>query len=220
MSVWALIPVKRFSRAKTRLGSLLSDPDRAQLAEAMFMDTLAAIRDAKLIDRIAVVTDEPAIEDVLSDRAIVRIKDTCQDLNQALAISRKALEGHAASKLAIFPADIPAIRPQDADTAVAASSGGSFVIVPAHDNDGTNALVVTREPEFVFRFGPASAMRHTGTAESAGLKVNRLSLPRIASDLDKPEDLPRLWAAGPGPHTTQVLNRLGLGDPRPFKEVS
>ncbi|MCC6642109.1 MAG: hypothetical protein IT386_13195, partial [Deltaproteobacteria bacterium] len=62
-------------------------------------------------------------------------------------------------------------------------------------------------------FGADSAARHRALAHSAGVPLRELSLPRLAIDLDHPEDLTAFLAGpGGGPRTRALLARIGAGD--------
>ena len=56
----AILPVKRFSAAKQRLDGDLSDGTRRALAEAMVTDVLIALRRARRVDEVIVVSGEDA----------------------------------------------------------------------------------------------------------------------------------------------------------------
>ena len=47
--MWIVIPVKRFSNAKTRLSSMLSEAERESLAQVMLHDVLQAASEARLV---------------------------------------------------------------------------------------------------------------------------------------------------------------------------
>lgn len=43
MNMWAMIPMKPFSQAKTRLSAVLTEPERAALAAAMLRQVLRVV---------------------------------------------------------------------------------------------------------------------------------------------------------------------------------
>src|SRR5436305_1883892 len=61
MRTVAILPVKRFSRAKQRLREALDDGPRAQLAAAMAADVLEVLCAFDDFTRVIVVTAEPAV---------------------------------------------------------------------------------------------------------------------------------------------------------------
>ena len=63
MKVFAIVPVKRFENAKTRLSLMLSPEDRIFLSSVMLQETLRALVSCRHLDRIIVVSsDERAKE--------------------------------------------------------------------------------------------------------------------------------------------------------------
>jgi 2-phospho-L-lactate guanylyltransferase (CobY/MobA/RfbA family) len=70
------------------------------------------------------------------------------------------------------------------------------------------------------RFGNDSFAPHHAAAQATNNPCVVLSLPRIALDIDNPEDL-RLLAHAPGEKRSQVLaRRLGFGEAEALKKVS
>ena len=54
-----LIPVKNLSQAKQRLTSVLDQPSRMQLAQAMLHDVLSTLHEWKARTAVALVTSDP-----------------------------------------------------------------------------------------------------------------------------------------------------------------
>jgi coenzyme F420-0:L-glutamate ligase/coenzyme F420-1:gamma-L-glutamate ligase len=71
---------------------------------------------------------------------------------------------------------------------LAAGTRAEVVIAAARDG-GTNALLLSPPDAIAFRFGPGSAARHEAAARASGKSVERLLLPHLSRDLDRPEDL-------------------------------
>src|SRR2546430_16329172 len=61
MRTVAVLPVKRFARAKQRLRGALTDGAREQLAAAMAADVLEVLCGFEAFARVVVVTGEPAV---------------------------------------------------------------------------------------------------------------------------------------------------------------
>ena len=55
--LWAVVPVKSFALAKARLSPVLCPGDRQRLALAMADDVLGAIRAARIVERLCVLSD-------------------------------------------------------------------------------------------------------------------------------------------------------------------
>ena len=68
MRATAIVPVKRFGAAKQRLSDVLAPEQRAALAAAMLSDVLEALAEAKLVERVLVVSGEPRVAELLAGR--------------------------------------------------------------------------------------------------------------------------------------------------------
>ncbi len=61
MRIWAIIPVKPLSRAKSRLESVLSPDERQQLAETMFhRSVLTAVKETPQVAGTLVISRDSA----------------------------------------------------------------------------------------------------------------------------------------------------------------
>jgi 2-phospho-L-lactate guanylyltransferase len=109
--------------------------------------------------------------------------------------------------------DLPALRPSDLETALAAvdhalTTSARMVAVPDADEDGTVLLAGRRAADLSPAFGAHSLLEH----RRRGAAVLTLDLPRLRRDVDTPEDLRAARALGCGPHTRAalaVLDRIG-----------
>lgn len=190
MEATAIVPVKRFGAAKSRLADALSPEGRAALAEAMLADVLAALRSASRVERTLVVTGEPAAEraaraagaEVLADR-----EDSGHSHAAALGV-REAVAS-AAECAALLPGDCPLLRAGELDAALAELGSGAAVIVPDRHGSGTNALLLSPPGAIAPSFGPGSRERHLALAGRAGVAARVAEIPSLALDLDTPDDL-------------------------------
>ena len=96
-----------------------------------------------------------------------------------------------------------------AEDLVAAHRGGSdYVIVPAHDRRGSNAILVSPPGAVPFAFGNDSFQPHLAAARAAGLDPVILPLPGIGLDCDNPEDMAMFAATPSATHTWRLLRQL------------
>lgn len=218
MSVWALLPVKDFSNAKSRLGTWLPQAEREELAIAMYKDTLTALADSIEIKRLAVVTSHPeALADARKAGAHC-IEDPGLGLNPALEAAREALLSMGATIITVFPTDIPAIRPVDANTIIRTGhETGAAIIVPDHLQMGTNALLLHRNMPLRYSFGTNSFRVHKKQAEENRYPMRSLGLRNVECDCDTPEDILRLAAIPPGERTTRSFRNLKIAPQGPIR---
>src|SRR3954471_5275384 len=111
----AIIPVKALSLAKSRLGALLSGPERQALVLAMLGDVLAAVGAARSIDRVGVISADPAVLALANARGAEALPDHARDLNAALAQAAARYAERGAGAALALPADIPLVRSREID---------------------------------------------------------------------------------------------------------
>src|SRR6476619_5948509 len=105
MRTAAVLPVKKFGSAKQRLASALGAGSRQALAQAMFMDVLAALRRVNGLEKIVIVASEPNVE-FAADHQVVLLEDELQDGQTPAAIMgiRWAL-GEGYERVLLVPGD-------------------------------------------------------------------------------------------------------------------
>lgn len=198
---YILIPVKDLARAKQRLAGLMTQEERTRLAWAMLENTFAAAAQVRNIDRVAVITlYQPAI--VLAEKYGMEVIPETEQISESASVdfgSKEAIKRGAKSVLRL-PIDLPLITAEDIEAILACEQQSSsslplVVIVPSRDGTGTNAIL--RRPPDVFpsRFGAGSLAKHLKKAAEAGAECKVMHLPRIALDIDEPEDLAELFEA-------------------------
>ena len=146
MSTLAILPVKRFDDAKQRLGETLAGGTRRALAEAMLADVLTALRRARRVEGVVVVTAEHAA-DALSrahEAQVIRDPDEPGHSQAASHGVRWAVD-HGARRVLLVPGDCPVLDPAEVDDLLIAHphAEARVTIVPDRHGTGTNALVLT-----------------------------------------------------------------------------
>ena len=217
MTTIAVLPVKRLSDAKQRLGGRLSPGTRRLLAESMATDVLIALRRAIRVDATVVVTSEAAIAAIARGHGAETIADPPEPGHNPAA--RKGV-AHAvargASRVLLVPGDCPALVPAEVDGLLAppVARNGEVVVVPDRHGTGTNALVLAPPHAIEPSFGPGSRERHERAARTAGVACRIAEPFSLALDVDTADDLDTLRAAfaqgvGGAAHTRGALMRLG-----------
>jgi 2-phospho-L-lactate guanylyltransferase len=84
------------------------------------------------------------------------------------------------------------------------------ILVPNRDDLGTNAIVLSPPDCLPLRFGYDSFNRHLRLAAERHLTVEVRRLPRLALDIDEPEDLALFAAQRHASHSLLVLTDLGV----------
>jgi 2-phospho-L-lactate guanylyltransferase len=185
--VRAVVPVKDIALAKQRLAPALDDAARRDLALAMLEDVLDALSRVRGLAGILVVTADAAAARIAARfGADVSAEAALDGHTEAVAAAARRLT-RAGEDLLTLPADVPLVLPEDIERIVA--TRGRFVIVPAHDGRGSNAVLCRPADAVPLRFGAASYEPHLAAAAARGIAPVSIALPRLALDIDGPDDL-------------------------------
>jgi 2-phospho-L-lactate guanylyltransferase len=208
---YALVPVKDLSQAKVRLSPLLSPDERHALAAAMLDDVLAALRQATTLDRIALVTTDAHALALAAEWGFEVVDEgSGRGETGAVELAVKVCRERGASSLAVIPGDIPLLTAADVDIVMQHGLRYDVVIVPSWDSRGTNAVLLRPPDALQLRFGSWSFFPHVKQAKHKGLSYKVVRLPRVALDVDVPDDLVRLVPQATGTRSYAVLEERGL----------
>jgi 2-phospho-L-lactate/phosphoenolpyruvate guanylyltransferase len=214
MTTLAVLPIKTFDEAKQRLSAELDPTPRRSLVEAMFSDVLIALRRAKLVDQVLVVSSDHVAQRIAGGYDAMVLEDEDVGHNDAAARgAARALE-LGVQRVLMVPGDCPLLSPTELDDLLGRDVGSpSVLVVPDRHGTGTNALVLTPPDAMGPSFGPGSHDRHLQNAAAAGLQVQTVEIPSLALDVDTPEDLAEVEATlertrGGAAHTRGMLRQL------------
>jgi 2-phospho-L-lactate guanylyltransferase len=202
-----LVPVKNLAAAKQRLASVLDQPSRTALAQAMLHDVLDAIHGWKSRPIVGVVTSDPYAIQLAQEYEfeVIPDPDNSGETGAIEMATRVAVERGAKFTL-VIPADIPLIQAGELEEILKHAPAEGSVLVPAADARGTNAAFRRPADLFPLRFGNDSFKPHHAGAQATGKPCVILNLPGIAVDVDNPADLQHLIAL-PGETRAQRLAR-------------
>jgi 2-phospho-L-lactate guanylyltransferase len=189
--IWAVVPVKGGAGAKQRLGDAVAPDLRRRLALAMAEDVLAALTATPGLRGVIVVTADAAAR-ALAERYGARVITEGADAGQtgAVAAAARALAREGRGAMLTIPGDVPLITPEEVARVIAAHDRvPDFVIAPAHDERGSNAILCAPPEAVPLTFGNDSFRPHLAAARRAGLEPKILRLPGIGLDIDNPADL-------------------------------
>jgi len=202
-----LIPVKSLAQAKQRLASVLSQPARTELAQAMLLDVLEAV--AKWVDRpaVSIVSSDSFALEMARQFSFETIADTTnRSETDAIEGATRVCESRGIDSTLVIPGDVPLIQSWELQRVLEAAPIEGTVLVRAADGRGTNAAFRRPSGLFPLRFGNDSFKPHLAAARATGKPCVVLSLAGIALDIDSPSDLQQL-AAAPGETRSQQLAR-------------
>lgn len=200
---WAVLPVKPFGAAKSRLAAVLDVAARGDLARRLMLHSLAALQACRSIDSVLVVSSDPEALSLASQRGARALIETRRGLNQALNQAREVVMDRDASRLLVMASDLPLVTPAEIE-ALCAVQGAGVAIAPDSRRLGTNALLLQPPGAIDFAFGARSLRRHRELARAAGFAAREVWLPGLAFDIDLPEDLRRLDSIDSRPDRVQA----------------
>jgi 2-phospho-L-lactate guanylyltransferase len=205
-----LLPVKNLSSAKQRLASVLDQPARTALAQAMLHDVLETLHRWTARPPVALVTSDPFASELARRYGFEAIPDPANPGETgAIEMATQFCVARGVAFTLIIPADIPLIQPWEFDQIMKHAPAVGSVLVPAGDGRGTNAALRRPANLFPLKFGNDSFKPHHATAQATGKPCVVLQLPGIAVDVDNPEDLQQLMTL-PGETRTQRLLRSNV----------
>jgi 2-phospho-L-lactate/phosphoenolpyruvate guanylyltransferase len=202
-----LVPVKSLANAKQRLASVLDQPTRTKLAQAMLFDVLETLGTWENRPEVSVVTSDPFAREVARRFEFQIIPDKAnRSETDAIEMATRFCLSRGVDSTLVIPGDIPLIQVEELKKILEAAPVEGSVLVPAADGRGTNAAWRRPAGLFPLRFGNDSFKPHLTAARATQKACVVLSLPGIALDVDNPSDLRQL-AEAPGETRAQRLAR-------------
>lgn len=208
MKIVAIIPVKTFSKSKTRLN--LSLNQREDLCRIMLEEVVETISNTKNIDKIIVVSkDEEALKLTKKFGVIEIFDDDESGVNHAVSLADSYLANNEWDTSIIFPQDIPFIQSEDIEDIIQFSkSTQSILVIPSRRFDGTNALL--RRPHNLMKthYDEDSYKIHLEIGKSMTSNTSLILLRRIMLDIDNQEDLKFLLSHNEKPEFCTKINQI------------
>ena len=187
---WLLLPVKSLLRGKGRLVPLLSHPERRVLNEYFLRRTVKIAAEFPGIQRTAIITEADDTLTLARELGVYTIRQTDGNgLNHAVTQGAAELYARGVRELLILPIDSPFLQTYDLCEVVALGGQYEVVICPDKHSAGTNAMFFSAPTPMQFSFGPGSYLQHQRETQRCGLVPHLYYNPRIAKDIDLPEDL-------------------------------
>ncbi|NQV38928.1 MAG: 2-phospho-L-lactate guanylyltransferase [Nitrosopumilus sp.] len=208
MKIAAIIPVKTFSKAKTRLD--LSPQQVEELCKVMLEEILQTLSISPQIEKVIMVTkEEKAIEIGKKFNAVIIIDEKEESVNSAVSLADKYLLENNFDVSIVFPQDIPFIKTQDIDFMLNYKMHPNFaIIVPSRRFDGTNALARMPIDLMETHYDEDSYKIHMNTAKNHTLNVAMVFVKRIMWDVDNIEDLKFLLEQNEKPEISEKIRKI------------
>lgn len=191
MKIFAIVPVKKFEKGKSRLASLLDIRTRVELGGLLLDSTLRTLKNATTISNTIVVSSDTYAKTIAKTYGATFLdegKDT--GVNNAVALANDHCIQADADATIVVPQDLPLALSEDIDTICNAAKNWHkcLIICPSARYDGSNALL-RRPPKLIESYYDDNSFdKHINAASSAGAKIKIILLHRIMRDLDTVED--------------------------------
>ena len=208
MKIAAIIPVKTFENAKTRLE--LEPIKKQALCKLMLEEILHTVSISPKIEQTVVVTKDLEATQIAKKFDAVCITDEKEEsVNGAVALADKYLLENNFDASIVFPQDIPYIKTQDIDFMLNYKAPPNFaIIVPSRRFDGTNALVRMPIDLMETHYDEDSYKIHLNTAKEKTLNSALIFVKRIMLDVDNDEDLQFLLEQNEKPELVEKIKRI------------
>lgn len=197
MKTFAIIPVKRFENAKTRLSSILTADERVTLSGLMLQDTLTTLVNSRRLDQILVVSSDSRAKKISEERGVGFIfEEKDNSVNSAIMLADRYSVDAKAVATVVIPQDLPLLDAGEIDRICEAAGQDlrCIVICPSTRYDGTNILL--RKPPTVIKihYDNNSYNMHIKSAAELGVQARVFESQRLMFDIDKPDDVHELAA--------------------------
>ena len=208
MKIAAIIPVKTFLNAKTRLQ--LPTEKVEELCKLMLEEILQVLTTSPKIEKVILITKEQkAIEIGEKFNTITIIDKKEESVNQAVSLADEYLIENNFNASVVFPQDIPLIKTQDIDFMLKHQLHPNFaIIVPSRKFDGTNALVRMPTDLMKTHYDDDSYRNHMKIAKEHTMNVAMVFVKRIMLDVDDQEDLELLLELNEKPKLTEKIKKI------------
>jgi 2-phospho-L-lactate/phosphoenolpyruvate guanylyltransferase len=189
-SIYAIIPVKRLRRSKSRLARALQAPVRAALTKSILSRTLDLLAQVDRITHTIVISSDLTVLDLARSKQAIDLVESESGLNAAIKQAATWSMSRGAESILIVPSDLPLIASADIEAMLElAIEPRCAVIAPDRRGEGTNALLVRPPDAIEFAFGASSFNTHTAQAKQRNIAVHVYTSETIGLDLDVPDDL-------------------------------
>lgn len=191
MNVWAIVPVKPFNRAKSRLAEHLQPKQREMLAASLLERTVRLLLPLPQIRGVLVISRDMKALAMAREWGAQTVQESGNpELNTALLRATQVLRVWHGDAALIVPADIPLLAPEDIEAVTGLGRyTNTVVIAPDRRELGTNLLLVHPPGIIPYWFGENSFAEHQRLAAEAGANIAIYRSERVALDLDMPDDL-------------------------------
>jgi len=191
MNLTAIVPIKEFDKAKSRLSSILPHHLRKELVKNMLKDVLRALTNANEVKDVIIVTPSKEIHNVTSLFSKVHIvyDEGKGQIPAVMKAMQFALDFIKPDAILLTVADIPLIRPQDINEAAKLAKPYNTIVLAPSIDGGTN-IMVQHPPRLIeLMYGENSFYKHLKLARSKNINVRIYRSNTVILDVTDINDL-------------------------------
>lgn len=197
MRVFALLPVK-LSEAKTRLSSIFSREERAELVLSMLEDVLDSLEGLEVV----IISPDDLRKKLDYDFHFIHEKK--RGLNSAVGQANSYAVDNGADATLFVPADMPLIKKSHVREILELGKKHKLIISPSRR--GGTGILFRRPPDIIQgRFTNTSFEDHRKEAALRGVEMHVYDSFYLSLDIDTPEDLREFLLHGEGTRTYEFL---------------
>lgn len=189
MSARILIPVRPPEEGKSRLGSVLTLPERIALNWRFFMHVMRVATNVLPPDHCIVVSRSSEMLKWAGDMGAQAVSEQGASLNEALTQGANVAMGQGADAVLSLSCDLPFLCADDVRAMLETGGTASVICAPDVARLGTNALLLKPPGVIPYSYGANSFATHLLHARRAGQSVAAIDRPGLARDIDSPDEL-------------------------------
>ena len=197
MKVFAIVPVKSFENAKTRLGTLLSTAERIKLSGMLLKRTIYILKKTPGIQKILLVSSDSRTKKIARKYGVIFLEEDKESgVNSAINLADKFCVTACADASLILPIDLPLILPEDVSIICKSvlDDNTCVVLCPSYKFDGSNVLL--RKPCNIIgtSYDANSYLMHVLGGIRNNVKTKVLFVSRLMIDIDTVRDVRNMLA--------------------------
>ena len=188
MKTVAIIPVKSFSKAKTRLS--ISSEKTVDICKIMLNEVSQTISSTNKIDNTIIVSRDESAFDIGKKFNVIQVFDESESgVNNAISLVDDYISDSEFDTSVILPQDIPFFNTVDLDNLFSFFQKNSVIIVPSRHFNGTNALLRNPAKIMTTRYDEGTYKSHLDQAKSSNIDLSLLLIRRLMLDIDAKDDI-------------------------------
>ena len=189
MKTVAIIPVKSFSKAKTRL--TISSEKTVDICKLMLGEVLQTISTNKKIDNTIIVSHDQSAFDIGKKFGVIEVFDELESgVNNAITLADEYISDSEFDTSIILPQDIPFFNSSDLDNLFSFfQRKNSVIIVPSRQFNGTNSLIRNPSRIMTTRYDEGTYKSHLDEAKCNNIDFSLVLIRRLMLDIDTKDDI-------------------------------